>query len=791
MSASQDIQSSKFPAFPNLNASPEVKSEDSYGLQYAKALYGRYQYGDYSMNDRIARFVENRKYAEGLQSIDKYKDMLDMNGDTSYLNLDFQSISVIQKFVNLIVGEMINQEFKIQADAIDEGSMKKFEQMKNEIFANLLLKDFSGEMEELTGMGVVDKSKPMPKDEEDADILVDTTLKQAIEIAIETCIDFVLTNNNYETEVKEKVIRDLIVLKFAATREDFNENNDIISKYVDPANLILPFTKDQYFKDLEYVGEVVKMNFHQLRALSSGQFTEDEYVEIANNLGQKGYQSNLTEENGRYYNNGDSGSYRNDDFYVTVVDFEFRSSDKLTYEKKYKTKDSYFLNKKHSSYEPKPRAKGKREVVSKELECFYEGKWIVGTNFIFDYGKQKNMRRPNKNGAYSSKPKSRYNIVAPGIYDMENKSMVESMIPHDDQMQLAFLKLQQAMIKARPSGVSIDASALEDVMRGSGEDFLDPLEIQEIFDQTGNIYYRSENLESGGVNQRPIQELANGLSGTALNFVAIYNHNLDMIRNITGINEVRDGSTPDKKALPGVQKMAVNMSRNSTRYLNEAYLHLYGRSAEGIALMVQVKAIGDGLKGFELALGRASVDIINIIKDIPFAELGIKITPLPDAEEIAYLDSLVQMALSSKEIYLDDALEVRDVAKQNFKKAALLLKRARKEKLESEMAKADAASQSNAQAQAQAAITVEEARMKTAQMQHQFDMEKQEREYQLKMELEKVKGGVKAEVSQVESNEKIKEINAAMEANLDDTSLEGGATQPRVFPGAVNQEKLD
>ena len=335
-------------SFPDKTLSKEEKGEKKYGLKYVKAMYSTYSSEDFSIYNKIAKFVELRKAAEGLQSINKFKDLMDLNGDQSWVNLDWQSVSCIPKFVNIIVGEMINQQFKVKAEAMDESSMTKFEEEKNKIYANMLMAEFSQKMEQETGIPLVDKGIPIPKDKEEADILIETTLKQAVEIAMEVSISFVMNSNNYDKEIKERVIRDLIVIKICAVREYFDDNNDIRIRYVDPANLIVPYTKDPYFRDLEYTGEVTKMNFHDFCALVGDEMDGKAYYDIATKVGkQKLPPNSLQEENGRYYYNPSSSSSSEKDFYIEVVDFEFRSSNyEHTYEKKHINKGNYFLNKK-------------------------------------------------------------------------------------------------------------------------------------------------------------------------------------------------------------------------------------------------------------------------------------------------------------------------------------------------------------------------------------------------------------------------------------------------------------
>tara|TARA_R100000995_G_scaffold69035_1_gene37665 strand:- start:314 stop:2698 length:2385 start_codon:yes stop_codon:yes gene_type:complete len=788
----------KLPNFPNPTLSKEEKSTKKYGLGCAKAIYGKHRGTDWSVYNKIAKFVENRKAAEGLSSVDKFKDLLDLNGDTSYLNLDWQSISVIPKFVQLVVGEMINQEFKVNAVAMDESSMEKFEEEKNKIYANMLMAEFSQKMEAETGFSLVDKSIPVPKDLEEADVLIETTLKQAVEIAMEVCVSFVLRANNFDKEVKERLIRDLVVIKICATRTYFDDNNDIKVRYVDPANLVLPYSKDPYFRDTPYTGEILKMSFHDFVALVGDEMTDEQYYDIAKRVGKKDIANDgLTQENGRYYQSPYYGRGQVDDFYIEVLDFEIRSTNhELTYEQKYISKGNFFLNKKKTGYEPKKYSKKKREVTRKKVEVFYEGLYVIGSDYIYKYGLQENMNRPKKSGAYCSEVKSRYSIIAPGMYDMENKSMVEQMLPFDNQMTLAYLKLQQQMIKARPAGLAVDSSSLEDVLKGRGEDFLDPTDIVEIFDQTGNLYYRSEDSEFGGmINQKPIQELANGLSPSALYFVEVWNHNLNMIRTITGLNEARDGSTPSSKALVGVQKMAVNMSRNVTRSLNDAYIYSFKSLADNISMMVQNKAVADGLRGYELALGKEVVDVVNIVKSLTLAELGIEIEILPTAEDMQELNILIEKAITAQSIELEDAMEVKDVAKVNIKKATHLLKKRRKEKQESDMAIAANASQQNAQAQMQSQQSAAQSEMQLKQMEHQMDMEKLQMEYQLKMQLEQMKARTKgmadAEVAMINNDEKLKQIDAAKKNNIDDTSIGNSVREPQVFRGVGDSRKLD
>lgn len=752
--------------FPDRDASNDDKRDKKYGLAYARAIYDRYISDDYSMYNRISRFTNNRKYAEGLQDISKYKDTLDLEGDASFLNLDWSVVPIIPKFVDLLCGELMNQKFAPSANAIDDNSLSEFDEAKKEVYANLLLKDMNEFIEQKTGLTVMNRDYPTPETSEEASMYMDLTYKQGKEIAIQDILSYILKANDQE-EVQRRIIRDLVSLKWCATRLYFDRNNDIKWRYVDPRNLVLPFSTRPDFADAEYIGEVRKVSFSEIVNTATDLSEEDLKAIVKQYRGGSGVKGAGRDEKGSYYNNNYEGFSGNDDFYVDVLDFEFKSTSfNMTYEKKYYKEDGFFMNKKHKGYEPKPGSRGKREVISKNVEVYYEGFWIVGSEYVYNYGMRKNMPRKKNGLAYSSKTESRYKIYAPDIYDMENKSLVERMIPHADMIQLAYLKLQAIMAKARPKGIAVDISGLEGVMRGRGSEFLQPIDLMSIYDQTGNLYYRGTDPDGGQMNRRPIDELDGGLPGDIMYWIQIYNHNLQMIRDVTGINEFRDGSTPDSKTLVGVQKAAIMVSRNTTRPLNEAYVSLLRRTCDQICQMVQLKALYDknGLKPYRYALGTDAVKILELSKEIGNAAFGINIDMLPDELEKDYIDVQVEHALINGNIDLEDAFEVREAAKQNAKKAAAMLTQRRRKKEQENNEKQMQLAQANAEAQSQAALVSSQEEMKLEQMRHQFKMEQLNTEYQWKMKLSQQDGMIKGEIEEIKGDQKIEQIKYAVEA---------------------------
>lgn len=747
--------------FPPRDASQEEKEDTKYGLQYAKAIYANYKRDRESFFNQKEKFVRARKYAEGTHDISKFKDSLGLNGDASYVNLDFTPLPIIPKFVDLIVGELMQQEFKVQANAIDDNSLTQFDEFKKDLYTNYILRKLNEEMMASTGVPLVDMSKPVLESEEQIEMYMKETYKQSSEKAIEQGVEFVLSNNDFK-EIKRRVIRDFVVLKWGATACYFDSNYDIKIRYCDPRNMVIPYTTKPDCSDLEYQGEVIKMNFHDFRMINRT-LDDDDLLDIVKRFGKDryGYGIDRLDEKGAYYNNGANDLTRFDDFYIEVLDFEFRSSNfNITYEKKWYKEDGFYMNKKKKGYEPNPNHKKKTEIISKDLEVYYDGLWVVGTNYISNYCMRKNLLREKKNEAYSSKAHSRFKIYGMDIYDMQSLSLVERMIPFADQMQLTHLKIQQLIAKSKPQGVLIDVSGLEDVMRGKGNKFMTPLELTEIYDQTGSYYYRGVDQNGTQFNRPPISPAPNGLSSDLERLIGMYNTNLQMIRDVTGINEFRDGTTPNNRTLVGVQKQAISVSRNTSVPLNEAFVSIMNRTCTNVALMLQLKAKYDknGLKGFVNAIGKETVDILEINKEVSNASLGIQITMLPDVEEMQSILMEIERALQNGNIDLEDALEVRDVLKQSSKQAISLLKERRKKKKEEEEQKSMMLQQQNAQVQMQSTMAAKQAETEMEMQKMKMKQELINLEYDRKIELEMVKAKGDQEEEVVRGQEKLKQM---------------------------------
>ena len=368
-----------------------------------------------------------------------------------------------------------------------------------------------------------------------------------------------------------------------------------------------------------------------------------------------------------------------------------------------------------------------------------------------------NMSRPY---ADTTKVKMNYSICAPRIYKGRIESLVGKCIGFADMIQLTHLKLQQVMSRIVPDGVYLDMDGLAEVDLGNGTNY-NPAEALNMYFQTGSIVGRSLT-QDGDMNpgKVPIQELnSSSGQGKIQSLINTYQYYLQMIRDVTGLNEARDGSTPDKNTLVGLQKMAANASNVATRHIKQAGSYLTLRTAENIALKI-ADALEFPLTSESLtnSISSYNVNTLKEVVNLNLHDFGIYLELEPDDEEKTKLEQNIQVALQSGGIDLEDAIDLRQI--KNLKLANQLLKVKRKQKAikDQENAQANIKAQSEAQAAANEKIAMNEVQKQEAisgskvqyeqartqmeiqkmQTQAQLDMQKMEMQHQFDMAIAKL-----------------------------------------------------
>lgn len=722
--------------FPNSLASPEEKATEKYGIQYARAIWARYNADLALFSQQKNRWILNRKYAEGLQSVEKYKDRFDV-GDTSWMNLDYTPPSVIPKFVDNIVGLLSNQKYKVEATVLNSTSKTREDEERNKLYAAMLLKPVSDQMQQQTGIPMLPPNQFVPKDEEELELYMQQNFKSDDAMAMELAIQFVLNNNDF-SDIEEKLIRDLVNLKIAAVKRYYDKNKNIKCAYVDPVDLIFPYSKYDDFRNIPWCGYIPKYTIQEISNMTD-KFTEADLYDMAKSFqgskyGNRAWNWSASYE-GYYAANGVLAGRPYDDFNIPVLEFEFLGIDSLNYKKKKSKFGGEFFDKTTTDYAP-PENSGS-EVIKKTVTNRYEGYWVVGSEkYIWGYGKSNNIPREKVDGVYSTEATLQTKIIAPNIYDMQNKSLTERMIPHGDQLALINLKIQHLLMKAIPPGIYVDQDAIENVMRGVGSGNMQPLEVIKMFTQTGSLVGRSRREDGSIINGEPIKILPNGIPPGFEILNQMWESEMAKIYAVIGYNQATDGSQPSSEALVGVQQIAVQSTSNSLRPLSNSFLKLIRKFTKDLGLMIQDKIEYSGtLEGFERAIGKESINVIKAAKGLPLCEFGITINYLPNEAEKAEVTNKINIALQEKSIELQDAVRVEECLKSNVKLAIQLLVYLQKQRRNERMEEAKANSQNNSQQQQESAMAASQGKMQEIQAEVQGKAQLMEMEYQLKSKL--------------------------------------------------------
>jgi len=716
-------------AFPSQTVPDVEKSSIDYGRQVAQAIESEWwrQGGN---GTRFAtsynRFHTLRLYARGEQPVQKYKDELSINGDMSYMNLDWKPVPVVSKFVDIVVNGMSNKLFEINAYAQDPVSLKKRTDYANAIYEDMLAKPYLEELKGTLGIDQFQSPEPgnLPENKEELDLHMQLSYKQAVEIAEEEVIDNTLAKNKFEN-IKKRFYYDLVTLGISAIKTHWNPANGITINYVDPANMIYSYTEDPNFDDIYYVGEIKQLTIPEL-AKQFPHLTEKQLEKI---------QQTKSYSNQQLY-----GWQTYDQNTVQVLFFEYKTYNTQVF--KIKETDSGLEKTlvKDDTFNPPKNDKFSR--IERKIEVLYQGCKVIGNNELVDWKLSENMTRPF---ADTTKVEMSYAIVAPRMYKGRINSIVSKITGFADMIQLTHLKLQQVIARMVPDGVFLDMDGLAEVDLGNGTNY-NPAEALNMYFQTGSIVGRSMTQE-GDMNpgKIPIQELATSTGqGKIQSLISTYQYYLQMIRDVTGLNEARDGSVPDKNTLVGLQKMAANQSNVATKHILDAGLWLILRTCENIALKV-----ADSLK-YPLTLNslKSSISTYNTgtlaeIQNLSLHDFGIYLQLEPEEEDQQMLEQNIQMSLQQGGIDLEDAIDIRQI--KNLKLANDVLKQKRKKKTEAmqEAQKAQAEAEGQAQAQASEAAAMAEVQKQEAftsgniqfeQAKSQFEIQRLQTQAQLKQQ---------------------------------------------------------
>lgn len=724
--------------FPDQLASNAEKDSAEFGLKVGQAIqyeWFRRDYGNCRFYTNWSEFHRLRLYARGEQSIRKYKDEIAVDGDLSYLNLDWTPIPIIPKFVDIVVNGMSDRLFNVKAVAQDALSQENRSKYQDMIQGQMLAKNVLTTIQDNTGLNpFVTNAEDLPNTDEELGLYMQLNYKPAIEIAEEEAVNTILEENHH-LQLRKRVDYDLATLGIGIARHEFLYGSGVKISYVDPANVVYSYTEDPHFKDCFYWGEVKNVHLSEIYKINPD-IRKDKMEEIQAS-GRDWYDYHNLEQ---FY---DNELFSRDT--VTLLYFNYKTTKKIVYKKKIMDTGGMKVIEKDDTFNPPQEMleEGRFEKIEKTIDVWYDGIMVMGTDIVIKWEVAKNMVRP-KSATQHALPN--YVAVAPRMYKGSIESLVRRMIPFADLIQITHLKLQQVISRVVPDGVYIDADGLNEVDLGTGNAY-NPEDALRLYFQTGSVIGRSYTQDGEFNNARvPIQQLnSNSGAGKTQMLIYNYNHYLNMIRTVTGLNEARDASTPDSNALVGLQKLAALNSNTATRHILDGSLYIFKSIAEALTYRVaDILQYADFKEGFINRIGKYNVAILGSIEDLYIYDFGIFIEIAPDEEQKAMLEQNIQMALSRNDINLEDAIDIREIKNIKVANQLLKLKRKTKQEMEQQMAMQQQAmaAQQNMQSQQMAAgaamqkIEMEtNSKIKVKQAEVAFNIEKMKQEAVLKSQL--------------------------------------------------------
>ena len=752
--------SGQIPHFPPHTVSDAKKRSKDYGISVARAIEAEWWRRDSGVGGHsyagIGRhrqtryeFHRLRLYARGEQSTEKYKDEFAINGDLSYLNLDWKPVPILPKFVDILVNGMQDRLFSIKAVAQDPIATDQRTRFVEEIEEDMNSKEFIAELDAELGVDVSNvPADQLPETSEELEMFMQIGYKQGIEIAQEQAIDNIFMSNKYD-QLKRRITEDLVVLGMGCAKHTFNNTDGIKLEYVDPADLIYSYTEDPNFEDCYYFGEVKKFKTNELKK----QFPDlsDKKIQEAVEKG-----SNWADYNATRYDFEDTYDTNT----VTVLYFNWKTWESSVYKIKETSTGGEKAIEKDDQFNPPADKRARFERVAQSREVVYEGAYILGTDMLLKWEKATNMVRPESN---ANKVMMNYIVSAPKMYKGRIESTVSRVTTYADLIQLTHLKLQQVIQRMTPSGVYLDADGLAEIDLGNGTSY-NPQEALNMYFQTGSVIGRSMTVDGDpNPGKIPIQELPGGGGGQIDILINAYNYYLQMIRDTTGLNEARDAADPDPYSLVGVQKLAAANSNTATRHILHSSMYITTCLAEAISLRFKdVLEFHPTKEAFIGSIGRFSVGSLEELQNLHMHDFGIFLELAPDEEEKQMLEANIQQALSKDAIHLSDAIDVRQI--KNIKLANQLLKYRRKKKMEYDQMSAERNAQAQAEAQGKAAEQVEMAKAQA---------EKIKTESQVA--LEEAKTGFDIKKLQFEANVKKDLMDHEFELNVRLKQMELGA----------------
>lgn len=756
--------------FPSHLIDPSIKQQPEWCLTFIRGMH--------TSNSLISIFRDNadnykqwRDYAKGTQEIDQYKEQLSSSNkknkgkrNNTWKNLDYSIMPILPKFVRILEGMIMKEPRIIAVKGIDNESLdaeRVFEsKMAEWVFNREWLSKVQGGSPNLQVNSPVAEGNPEPMTEGEIPLYKDLFYKDQNALELKDMIDTTLEVNKMTEQGRRDFVKDIIEVGVGGTKSFVDTNGFIKTRRVIPERIITNSCRKDDFGDISWVGEYLEMTIQELKQEAGNQFTEEEYKKIAESAGYNSYSSRFTPTR----LNEDILSFPYDNEKITVLDGEWFSVDSRTSKIGKNSAGNNTIERVASDFLPngvsdddyKEKFDGERYLVRRNLKNVYRGKWIVDTNFIYSYGLQTDMIRM---GSALEGVKLSYSLHTTSF-----DSLIRKVIPIADQIQINWLQFQNHNARSRPSGLSIEMSALENLSLGKGGEKMTPKDALRLYFDTGILLWRRKEWSGHTSQWRPVDELKNEPSAGAQQSLSNILQLINMLRNILGINEVADASVPNVDIGKFVTESAMVATRDAVNYLFYADKKIYEETAERIALLIPSLIKKGKSKAFINALGVRSYNFFKKNNDLTLYEFSTKIEAGYSDEQRAIVHKYLSLDIQNGALSSEDGIKIEN--EENPHKQAQMLRQAKleRQRTEAEISATTAQQEvekNTASAQASASAEVEKEQMlsqiRIGEAEVMSSYKKSEYDNQVKGDIIKLKleAGIKLTEQEEEHHNKI------------------------------------
>ena len=762
--------------YPNHNIDPSEKGKD-WCLSYAKAAWSDYtNHGTQSFHNNRGTYPKIKDYAQGNQSINKYKQLLnvDESDNESWFAIDWTVLPIVPKFRRIALGKLSKSEYNITATPIDALAQSDIEMYYKNTKAKMDLRNMAAKsipgIEEFSAL----KAKPKdPQNDEELEMHMAYTYKHNASIEMEQGIDLIFHTNDME-EKRKQINECLFDFGVAGYKEFIDSNGAVKIRVINPGKLLISHCNKRDFSDKIHIGEITEMSIADLKQRAGGQFNEKEYQDIADRHSGRQGDTKMFPSNKKFYKHYD-------DRKILVLDMEFFSVDQMVHESRTDKRG----NKRFGRAGYNSSNKKKNKFIRSSYKTVYKISWVVDSDYCFNFGLCTDMKRVKSNLMDTDLS---YHLFSPDFHNMKPLGIMEQLIPIADQIQISWYRLQNTINQARPKGIMIELGALEDIPLGAGGQQMKPMDVIDLFNKTGTLVYRKNDIGGKQTNYKPIEELENGLGRDAMTYYQVIQNNIEMIRQITGLNEFTDGSTPDARSLTTTAKLAAQATNNALAHIEQGERRLLERLASAVIVRLQDSVKKKPIEGYIRSLGENTMDFFKMTNTVSKHEFGVKIEDRPTEEQKARLMQILQASVAQGQVDFEDAVFIEQIT--NLKQAQQVLAYRIKKKREEAQQQAMQQQQQNGQIQMQSAQSAEQSKQQTLQMEMQakMEMEKlkaelqsqlQKEKYQFELELAGMREQGSSERSLMDNLPTKEAFMAGMQEQPQEEQVPGGMPQPQ------------